>query len=84
MTMKIRISEEIAYLQKKEQFRGRFADAIMHDAHGSSFLEISEEQATDLRELCSDWLQSEGFDLKYELTAEGEICERLIDKLYIP
>lgn len=39
------------------------------------------EQADEIREQCGDQLQHVGFDEEYELTLEGEILERLIDKL---
>ena len=44
---------------------------------------ISEEQAEEIRELCGEELQIAGFDEKYELTPEGEILESLIDKFFI-
>lgn len=43
----------------------------------------SEEQVTALRDACSDALQRIGFNLGYELTAEGRVLEELIDKLFI-
>ncbi|MBY0528987.1 MAG: hypothetical protein K2P51_02225 [Rhabdochlamydiaceae bacterium] len=46
-------------------------------------LKISEGQADEFRDLCSEQLQIAGFDEKYELTPEGEILECLVDKFFI-
>ncbi|WP_250624387.1 hypothetical protein [Pinirhizobacter soli] len=43
----------------------------------------SEEQVDALRDACSEALQRIGFDVSYDLTAEGRVLEDLIDKLFI-
>jgi hypothetical protein len=40
-------------------------------------LECTEDQADEIRDKCSEKLQLDGFDEKYELTAEGKILEDL-------
>ena len=44
---------------------------------------ISEDQADEIRDLCGDQLQLVGFDEKYDPTSEGKILEDLVDKFYI-
>lgn len=46
-------------------------------------LEISPNQADEIRDLCGEQLQFVGFDEKYELTYEGKILESLIDKFFL-
>lgn len=44
---------------------------------------ISDDLADELRDLCTDRLDTHGFDENYNPTEEGEKLELLIDKLYI-
>lgn len=46
-------------------------------------LNVSEDQAEEIRDLCGEELQIKGFDEKYELTSVGKILESLIDKFLI-
>jgi len=46
-------------------------------------INVSDDQADVIRDLCGEQLQVVGFDEKYELTPEGEILESLIDKFFI-
>ncbi len=45
--------------------------------------EISDDQADELRDCCTNRLDEIGFDENYELTTEGKKLEQLIDKLFI-
>ena len=45
--------------------------------------ELTEDLAYELRDLCTDRLDTHGFDLRYEPTEEGKKLEALIDKLFI-
>ena len=45
--------------------------------------EITEDQADELRDCCTDKLDEVGFDEKYEPTEDGKKLEALVDKLYI-
>ncbi len=45
--------------------------------------EVSEDQADELRDCCTDRLDEIGFDKNYELTDNGKKLEDLVDKLYI-
>ena len=45
-------------------------------------LEISDEDADTIRDICGEQLQKVGFDGDYNPTREGNILERLIDKFY--
>ena len=46
-------------------------------------VKLSEEQADQLRDFCTDRLDEVGFDKNYEPTNEGKRLESLIDKLFI-
>ncbi len=46
-------------------------------------LNITEDQADEIRDLCGEQLQLVGFDEKYDPTPEGEMLENLVDKFYI-
>jgi hypothetical protein len=46
-------------------------------------VEISEEDADLIRDLCSERLAVKGFDENYAPTNEGRILEDLIDKLFV-
>jgi hypothetical protein len=45
-------------------------------------LEITEDQADEIRDLCGEQLQIVGFNERYEATSEGEILESLVDKFF--
>lgn len=44
---------------------------------------ISDDVADELRDLCTERLDTHGFDESYNPTGEGEKLEALIDKLYV-
>ena len=44
---------------------------------------ISDDVADELRDLCTERLDTHGLDENYNPTEEGEKLESLIDKLYI-
>ena len=45
--------------------------------------QITDDQADELRDCCTDRLDKYGFDESYEPTTEGKKLESLIDKLYV-
>jgi hypothetical protein len=45
-------------------------------------LDLSEDQADELRDLCSEHLLLVGLDEQYNPTSEGKILESLIDKFF--
>ena len=45
--------------------------------------EITEDQADELRDCCTDKLDEIGFDENYEPTEDGRKLETLVDKLYV-
>lgn len=45
--------------------------------------EISNDQADELRDYCTDRLDEVGFGENYELSNDGQKLEELIDKLFI-
>jgi hypothetical protein len=46
-------------------------------------VELSLEDADQLRDLCGERLQTHGFGADYEVTEEGARLEKLIDELFI-
>lgn len=45
--------------------------------------DLDEDDAVDLRDLCSDYLLEIGFNAEYAVNEKGEVLEELVDKLYI-
>jgi len=45
-------------------------------------IEVSDDQADEIRDLCGEHLQVAGFDEHYELSSEGRILESLVDKFF--
>lgn len=76
---------EYEYLSHASFLNEKFKDLfLLTEKHEDRYLmEISENQADEIRDLCGEQLQIVGFDEKYELTSEGQILESLIDKLFI-
>lgn len=46
-------------------------------------IEISNDVADEIRDLCSEKLQIIGFDEKYKLTEKGKLLEELIDLFFV-
>ena len=44
---------------------------------------LSDDDADELRDLCTEFLDEYGFDENYVLTDKGEETENLIDRLYV-
>ena len=44
---------------------------------------LDEDDAINLRELCSDYLLEVGFDEQYSANEKGKLLEELIDKLFV-
>ena len=70
---------QAGFMQKNiiEEF---FFSQQISDIH---LINVSEDQASEIRDLCGEQLQIAGFDERYELTPEGEILESLIDKFFV-
>ena len=46
-------------------------------------LDVSEDLADEIRDLCGEQLHLVGFDEKYAATPEGKLLEDLVDKFWI-
>ena len=64
------------YLEIPERLRNRLQEAF----EGSA---LSEDEADELRDICTDKLDTSGFDIDYNPTEFGRRLERLIDDLFI-
>ncbi|CDR35010.1 hypothetical protein [Criblamydia sequanensis] len=83
----IKLNEnEYKYLIQSEYIPSRLitviksSNKINKEKH---LLNISEDDADQLRDLFGEQLQLYGFDLNYKLTNEGEMLENLIDLFFI-
>ncbi|WP_055666133.1 hypothetical protein [Desnuesiella massiliensis] len=47
------------------------------------YVDVADDEADSIRDLCCDKLDIYGFDENYELTSEGEILEELINLFYV-
>lgn len=85
MLMLMLNKNECNYICRSIFFKRKYWKLLssIEQEEGQFCMEISEEQADEIRDLCGEQLQIVGFDEKYELTAEGEILESLVDKFFI-
>ncbi|MBS0622248.1 MAG: hypothetical protein JSR80_04755 [Verrucomicrobia bacterium] len=84
--LKIELNEdEYNYLCKASFLEDKYRGLLFSSArcNNNYMLIISEDAADEIRDLCGEQLQVAGFNEVYELTAEGEILENLIDKFFI-
>jgi len=72
---------EIKYILSSIPLKGFLRTKLNEHREGGGIL--SDDEADLLRDLCGDRLETHGFNLDYSLTREGEILERLIDKLFV-
>ena len=70
----------LAMFIKKRHKESLFSAQQVNDVH---LINISEDQANEIRDLCRKQLQITGFNENHELTPEGEILDSLIDKFVI-
>lgn len=47
----------------------------------SNFGNLSDDMLAEIENIVSEKLQKSGFDENYKITAEGKICESILDKL---
>lgn len=85
--MKVDLKEEQFYflidsLSKKEALLSFLNKSVLSKDGNKVLIEMDEVKADEIRDYCIEKLQESGFDLKYELTAEGKMLEDLIDKFY--
>lgn len=80
--MKTLRKTEIAYLLTWIPVSTRLHELVTQGV-GRGLLQLSDEDADSLRDLCTDRLDQHGFDADYAFTAEGQLLSELIDKLYI-
>lgn len=76
---------EYNYLCRASFLEDKYREFLFSCKHDNSnyLISIDDDSADEIRDLCEEQLQVAGFDEIYELTAEGEILESLIDKFFI-
>mgnify|MGYP001800736849 CR=1 FL=1 len=87
MSIAIKLSQaEYSYLCKTSFLPERLRQLFFlteSEEENAYKLNISEDQADEIRDLCGEQLQLVGFDEKYGPTPEGKLLEDLVDKFYI-
>jgi len=81
MEIGITYSELELLLEMLKKSGGQIESAIKNSI--STRLYLSEDQAVDLSELCSEYLLEFGFDENYKTNDKGNVLEGLIDKLFL-
>ncbi len=79
-------NNEFFYIISKDFLPVEMIEMIKQSCEKYGFnylLNISEDEADQLRDLFSDQLQVVGFDENDNLTKEGQMIENLIDKFFI-
>lgn len=87
MTERIQLNQaEYSYLCKASFLPDRLRQLFFlaeREEENAYKLNISEDQADEIRDLCGEQLQLIGFDENYGLTPEGKILEDLVDKFHL-
>ena len=86
MSIAIKLNQnEYSYLCKASFLPDRLRQLffLTEREENAYLLNISEDQADEIRDLCGEQLQLVGFDEKYDPTPEGKLLEDLVDKFYI-
>lgn len=84
--LKIKLTKrEYTYLCKAAFMQKKHREALLSALQISDihFINVSEDQAKEIRDLCSKQLQIARLDEKDKLTSEGKILESLIDKFIV-
>lgn len=85
--IKVRLSlEEFKYLLTGDFLSNKLVEKISDSSilkNDIYILEVSEDDAGNIRDFCGEQLQKAGFDEQYNPTKEGLILESLIDKFFI-
>ncbi len=76
--------KEHSYISQTSFLPENFRNLLSPRKHQNDvyLLEISEELADEIRNLCGKQLQIAGFNKKREPTEEGKILESLMDKFF--
>ena len=74
--------QEIEFMLSTLSLPNNLREALVQ-LESSSDKSITDEIADELRDLCTDRLDTHGFDANYDPTKEGKQLEVLIDKLYV-
>lgn len=83
--MNVRLTYQQKNMLIKVRERFKWDKEFNFEKHATTIVlkDLEEDDAIDLRELCSDYLLEVGFSEEYVVNEEGKILEELIDKLYV-
>ena len=86
MTMKIRLTQkEYACLMEDDILSKSLVAAVENvlQVREGFELELSDQEANEIRDLCGERLQEVGYDENYDPNKKGKLLESLVDKLFI-
>ena len=78
----IKISKRDAEFILSNIYLPKYFKVLLNSASIEGIL-LSDEDADELRDLCTAFLDEYGFDANYVLTDKGKKAENLIEQLYI-
>jgi hypothetical protein len=83
MNVRLTYQQKDMLIKVKERFK--WDKEFNFEEYATTILlkNLEEDDAIDLRELCSDYLLEVGFSEEYIANEKGKILEELIDKLYV-
>jgi hypothetical protein len=83
MNIRLTFQQRDMLLEVKERFK--WENKLELEEHPTCVVlkNFDEDDAVDLRELCSDYLLEIGFDKEYAANEKGKLLESLVDKLYV-
>ncbi len=83
MNVRLTFQQRNMLLKVKERFKWENNLEFEEKPTCAILKNFYEDDAIDLRELCSDYLLEIGFDEEYAANEKGKLLESLVDKLYV-
>lgn len=83
MNIRLTSAEKDMLIEVKDRFKSEKKLEFEMKSTCVVLKELTEDDAVDVRELCSDYLTEVGFDADYGTNEKGKILEELVDKLYV-
>jgi hypothetical protein len=80
--MKVKLTPKEATVLREALAQAGFNEAAITPTEKGVLLDG--ELATEIREICADYLMQVGFDEDYVATEKGLVLESLMDKFFVP
>ena len=84
--MKTKLSKEEFELLSSGGLPDKLLEKVLQaspQGRGFYILEVSDDEADEIRDYCGEQLLKRGFDENYDPTKAGRLLESLIDKFYV-